>query len=288
MGINEVKPIISTMVALNSRHLLAFIGASAQGFNAGLCQPGRPTRPRGTRMCPLFFADIEPEIRSNTMPSDITFMHCTSVAVESSNSGDYSSRDKSNKIAVTRMKSTDNFISPAISSSYRPKTGRGTPDTLKSYKSHKAIWQTRYNELKVYQAQNGHCMLPQSYGPNPKLGWWVMQQRRQYTLKQRGKKSSFDGPDGKKRIELLDAIGFVWRIARRGSHGSIIGNRHRMVQCKNAEESTIMTNGVVIDEVFDVNDFEKYMIENSEKFSDEDIRAAWSQRFEYFRSPERM
>jgi hypothetical protein len=257
---------MATRACLN---LLLFIVATSRGFNAGHHQRGRLVTPRRISLSPLFFTDIEPEIRANT----INFIKYEPVVAAPSKSGRDPSRKKP-KIAVAKRKSIESEKSPVISS-YQQKTDHSTTEKQKSYKSHRAIWQTRYNELRLYQAQNGHCMLPQSYAPNPKLGLWVMQQRRQYTLQQRGKKSSFDGPDGKKRKQLLDNIGFVWRVERRGPHGSIIGFRNRM-QCNNVD-------GVVSDNLFDVNDFEKYMIERSEKYSDDDRRAAWRQRFECFR-----
>jgi hypothetical protein len=233
---------------------------------------------RDNSLPPLFFTDIEPEIRSNTNNS----INCESMVVQSSNDSvsDYPRGKPRTKIAVTKRKprTLDNS-SPAMSP-HRQKTDLGTTEKSQAYKSHRSIWQIRYNELKLYQVQNGHCMLPQSYIPNPKLGWWVMQQRRQYTLQQRGKKSSFDGPDGKKRIQLLNDIGFVWRVERRGARGSILGNRNRM---QYSAEGTIVRNGGVLDKVYEANDFEKYMIEMRETCSDEEMRAAWRRRYEYFR-----
>ncbi|KAL3760424.1 hypothetical protein ACHAWU_005959 [Discostella pseudostelligera] len=249
---------ISSMATRTSTYLLLFIAACAQGFNVGRQhQLGRLVSSRGNSLPPLFFTDIEPEIRSNT----INFINCDSMVVQSSNDS-----------------GSDYFCDKPRT--HRQKTDRGTTEKSKAYKSHRSIWQTRYNELKLYRAQNGHCMLPQSYIPNPKLGWWVMQQRRQYTLQQRGKKSSFDGPDGKKRIQLLNDIGFVWRVERRGTRGSTIGNRNRL---QYSSEGTIVRNGGVLDKVYEVNDFEKYMIEMRKTYSDEEMRAAWRRRYEYFR-----
>lgn len=253
--------------------------ASINGFNINTGHNqllGRLVIPRSLGLPPLFFTDIEPEIRCNT----INFISGASLVASSSNSRGDTTHNQP-KIIVTKKKSAKSDNSPAIISSCRKKIDYDSTEKLKSYKSHRAIWQTRYNELKSYQSQNGHCMLPQSYLPNPKLGWWVMQQRRQYTLQQRGKKSSFDGPDGKRRIQLLNDIGFIWRVERGSSHGSTIGFRNRM-QCNDARSTVITKNGVVVDK-FDANDFEKYMIENSENYSDDEIRAAWRRRFEYFR-----
>merc|ERR1712127_800164 len=83
-------------------------------------------------------------------------------------------------------------------------------------RAHRVRWQTHYNELVSYKEANGHCAVPQKYTPNPKLGLWVMQQRRQHALQETGKRSSFNGPEGEKRRALLDEAGFLWRVGRLG------------------------------------------------------------------------
>ena len=35
------------------------------------------------------------------------------------------------------------------------------------------MWEKRYNELKLFLRQHGHCHVPQRYAPNKALGKWV-------------------------------------------------------------------------------------------------------------------
>ena len=39
------------------------------------------------------------------------------------------------------------------------------------------LWLTRYDELKKYKNENGHCKVPKDYPPNQSLGNWVITQR---------------------------------------------------------------------------------------------------------------
>ena len=153
------------------------------------------------------------------------------------------------------------------------------------HKPHKAIWLERYNELKEYFSTHGHCILPQVYAPNPKLGLWVMQQRRQYTFLTRGKQSSFNGPDGMRRIRMLEDINFVWRVER----GS--GNRHPTSLNKSLQRSLyhhhndVKKSMALEDEIIDAVDFESYLLGKRREFSysDEELREAWRHRFILFK-----
>ena len=72
--------------------------------------------------------------------------------------------------------------------------------------SHLEQWNQRFNELVRYRLQNGNCLVPLEYVPNPRLSFWVKRQRCQYKLKMEGKHSTLT-PDRKK---ALDELGFVW------------------------------------------------------------------------------
>jgi hypothetical protein len=280
--------------------LLFLIAKSNHGFNVG-----RTTRPRSSVMPPLFYTDVEPEISSITIPPPVV-NGALSIFEEERLAFDkvVTKRKQTIKSSVEKVsrrtapttpslssstKTSDQFVTKRkkLSTSLEVKVSRPSSTTTsrpkldddigapKSYKPHQTIWFTRYNELKAYQSQKGHCMLPQSYAPNPKLGLWVMQQRRQYTLQQRGKNSSFDGPNGMKRIRLLEDIGFVWRVERGGPRGSYKSLKRMKYR---ADDSTIME-----DEILDVVDFEGYMIGKSRQYSDEETRDAWRRRFEFFK-----
>ncbi len=61
-------------------------------------------------------------------------------------------------------------------------------------------WEQRVNDLKAFKMEHGHCNVPTLYPPNPTLGYWVTNLRKQ---KKRGTLA-------KERIFLLDALGFCW------------------------------------------------------------------------------
>ena len=71
-------------------------------------------------------------------------------------------------------------------------------------------WSDRFQELKDYKAQHGHCCVPFNYKENPQLGSWVSRQRKLYTELQVGKKNELT----EERIKQLDNIGFTWVIDR--------------------------------------------------------------------------
>ena len=71
-------------------------------------------------------------------------------------------------------------------------------------------WNKLLGELKEYKKEHGHCLVPNRYNDNPKLGTWVQHQRTQYQLMKKGKKSKIT----KERVEKLKESGFVWKPKR--------------------------------------------------------------------------
>ena len=69
-------------------------------------------------------------------------------------------------------------------------------------------WEERYSELLTFKSQHGHTRVPARYKPNPKLGRWVMTQRRQFTVLMQGFPSAFTT----ERMNRLNEIGFVWAL----------------------------------------------------------------------------
>lgn len=61
-------------------------------------------------------------------------------------------------------------------------------------------WEIHFDELKEFQRENGHCIVPRSYNAGHKLGRWVGKQRMNFA----NKTLSQD------RIDRLNALGFVW------------------------------------------------------------------------------
>ena len=74
--------------------------------------------------------------------------------------------------------------------------------------SHQAAWSEKIQDLRRYQAQNGHCLVPSSYKANMQLATWVKCQRRQYKLHSEGRPSAMTP----QRISELESIGFVWEL----------------------------------------------------------------------------
>ena len=70
----------------------------------------------------------------------------------------------------------------------------------------KRAWNDRYDELDVYKAEHGNCLVPQHYPENKALGKWVDTQRTQYSLRIEGKHSHLT----EERIKLLNEVGFEW------------------------------------------------------------------------------
>mmetsp|Transcript_17780 Transcript_17780/g.32138 ORF Transcript_17780/g.32138 Transcript_17780/m.32138 type:complete len:327 (+) Transcript_17780:115-1095(+) len=78
-------------------------------------------------------------------------------------------------------------------------------------KNRRATWEERYEELKEYEEEHGHCVVPKNYGP---LGSWVRAQR--HLMKEKGTMgSSFLESGGllsDERVDRLDRLGFVWDV----------------------------------------------------------------------------
>lgn len=72
---------------------------------------------------------------------------------------------------------------------------------------HNEIWQDRYNELVEYKEKHGDCNVPHT--PEYHELWtWVFVQRRMYSIRMSGKKSSMTDH----RISQLEKLGFVWNL----------------------------------------------------------------------------
>jgi hypothetical protein len=72
----------------------------------------------------------------------------------------------------------------------------------------KSIWDDQYKALCAYRQQFGNCKVPARFKANPKLGRWVMTQRRQFTLLMQGFPSALTT----ERIRRLEDIGFTWSV----------------------------------------------------------------------------
>lgn len=69
-------------------------------------------------------------------------------------------------------------------------------------------WEDQYAALKQYKLIHGHVKVPARYKENPKLGRWVMTQRRQMALMHQGYPNALTV----ERVVKLDELGFVWSV----------------------------------------------------------------------------
>ena len=67
-----------------------------------------------------------------------------------------------------------------------------------------AVWQSMFRQLKAFAKHEGHCNIPEHYGPNQKLASWAHNQRYR---KRRGELP-------RERRVMLEGIGFKWSIYR--------------------------------------------------------------------------
>lgn len=75
-----------------------------------------------------------------------------------------------------------------------------------AWNAQEAAWTRHMNDLKAFKEEHGHCHVPLSHTMYPKLGLWVKEQRRHYTLMQQGKPSHMT----EVRAAQLEASGFCW------------------------------------------------------------------------------
>mmetsp|Transcript_6694 Transcript_6694/g.9453 ORF Transcript_6694/g.9453 Transcript_6694/m.9453 type:complete len:614 (-) Transcript_6694:117-1958(-) len=92
-------------------------------------------------------------------------------------------------------------------------TTPNTPRLKKARPGERSIqtkkWNEKWEELKVYQQQHGHCRVAAGKGKSySKLGKWVEHQRTQYRLMQENKASSMTN----ERIQRLKDLGFEFAV----------------------------------------------------------------------------
>ena len=75
-----------------------------------------------------------------------------------------------------------------------------------SWNAQVSAWARHLEDLKLFRSEAGHCCVPLNHPKFPKLGLWVKEQRRHYTLMKQGKSSHMT--EG--RAQQLDKVGFCW------------------------------------------------------------------------------
>ena len=90
-----------------------------------------------------------------------------------------------------------------------------------------AAWERHLQDLRCFKEEYGDCLVPLNHHKYPKLGLWVKEQRRHYTLLKQGKASHMT----EERVKALDEIGFCW-----DTHEEIWGERLRELLLYKAEK----------------------------------------------------
>lgn len=80
-----------------------------------------------------------------------------------------------------------------------------------------ALWMERVHDLEKFKNKYGHCSVPTIFEENQTLATWVKFQRRQYKQHRRGNKSYMTD----KRIEILEDMGFAWKIRAHRNDGNL-------------------------------------------------------------------
>ena len=97
------------------------------------------------------------------------------------------------------------------------KEGKTSPMTVERIRAFESIdfewepsngsWNERFEQLREFKVQFGHCHVPNLYAANPKLVRWVITQCKIYRGYQRGNTSRMTA----ERIRDLESIGFKWK-----------------------------------------------------------------------------
>eukprot|EP00984_Skeletonema_dohrnii_P023133 scaffold12212_cov73-Skeletonema_dohrnii-CCMP3373.AAC.4 len=138
------------------------------------------------------------------------------------------------KMKATRDDRTKDFVHADLPLTLPNLSVKGVRTSPSSQRN---AWDRKFNELLDFKQQHGHCDVPQTYAPNPKLGvWvnkdeliqyaakfgnchvptkfkentalgrWVSTQRAEYKQFCKGEKSSLTD----EKIRRLNSMGFVW------------------------------------------------------------------------------
>ena len=73
------------------------------------------------------------------------------------------------------------------------------------WRTNATLWNDRFQQLREYRGQHGHCLVPIRYSANPALAEWARRHRHLYKLHREGKKSTLRA----ERIQALESIGFA-------------------------------------------------------------------------------
>jgi hypothetical protein len=104
-----------------------------------------------------------------------------------------------------------------------------------AWNAQEAAWARQIQDLTRFRQENGHCHVPLNHKDYPRLGLWVKEQRRHYSLMRQGKKSHMN----EERVEALTKVGFCW-----DTHEAIWMERFReLVEFKENHGTCVVPTG---------------------------------------------
>jgi hypothetical protein len=77
-----------------------------------------------------------------------------------------------------------------------------------AWSSHHANWDGKFQALKDFRRQHGHCNVPARYPHNHQLSVWVRTQRKLYKLIRRNQGGKHKNPAAEDRFNKLQTLGF--------------------------------------------------------------------------------
>lgn len=231
----------SSNTTIKSFLLYSFIIASSTngfGRTSHSCTTRIRDRTSVYKPSPLYYIDHDPIIEQT-----IQLQPITAVTTFNDTAGTIKSKQKTTSNKQTTVQSPSKY--------------NGTQDKT---------WNEQYQALLEFKQKYGHCQVPQTYPPSPKLGLWVMSQRRHFN------KNKVLTPRFQHRYQLLQDIGFLFRVDRRGP---------RMVSLRKVNGNGRDRRGNTTN-VCDMDDFVEFMVENEDRISEEEKLDAWRQRFSVY------
>jgi len=86
---------------------------------------------------------------------------------------------------------------------------------------HGSKWLEMFEELKKYKETHGHCSVPAKHPSTKRLALWVQTQRHYYSEMKKG----ISTPMTAERTDLLNSIGFVWKVRKDNWHEMLDDSR---------------------------------------------------------------
>jgi len=123
--------------------------------------------------------------------------------------------NQENRGDIINSSSRQTYYKKSISFPKKKKTTEALRENLppkkKGRKELSDLWDLRFEELKAFKLEHGHCNVPRTWLANPQLGTWLNTQRKQYRLSKQGMSSKMIPA----RIHKLEQLGFQWSLCEK-------------------------------------------------------------------------